>query len=1670
MAVDNTILVRRGSGTPSHTDFTEYELAYDYSGNKLYIRDGNAMVEITGTGTVDTSGTPIAQEYARFTDANTVEGRSAAGVRTDLGLNIGTNVQAYDTLLKDIADIDPDAMGNNGKILSLNAGLGKLELVTPSAGTITSVTGMTNNNVLTASGSTTISGEGNLTFDNSFLELTNSQLRLDNSTFGTYNWEFQQDNGGDLLFKVPSTGGAEVRVVADGSSWKTTEVHIAGEILMHADGTSYFKQGATPLVIGGTSAYTTGGTPRLSIQGAGINIGSGTNDMSYIRRIATGEYQWQTWNGSNDGELHLQPYGGKVGIGTATPSHTLDVVGNAEISATLQMGSSATQSNAKISAISNGNNITFGHVNSAGYRSHLGCSVNNGYPFLAFYSEAGTNNNTFRTRGLKGVVLQADTSGKFSINHVANTNADNQSLSKRFEINGSGNITTGVWQGTAIASAYLDADTAHLSGTQTFSGAKTFTGRLTISDAGADGLHLNQDTGATSNSNRLFFTGSATSAIFQSGSALSFRSGATAGSSSGTQQMYINSSGMTMFNNINMNANAISGVSGIYGNGGTFIGYNTLYQFKNTTGGILATISGSTLDLPNTGDWSFIKNNTNSGGLRFGTKDSGGTYANQIEISNTGNYVKLNENTTVTGTLTTTGVLKLQSELDFTGNGNKIIDVETLEGSNSFRIRNHNTVGNVFHDALKLVGNGGAHLYYNNSKKFETTNTGATVSGNLTVTGSISGTITAGDATTLDGYDSSRFFRRQGSASATVGPGWMTVATNTSGRRAGEILVTDGDSGDHGFIRLHWLRSYADSNFTVINTGGHSNRITGVRVLSQDSDNTYGEKILQVYVEANSAYEAKIFRMGDNQHYSDHTIHTPTIENTISGYSVHGNQLENLNIYGFAHEEGILAGGNLKTGGNVYTSNGSASSPAYSFTNDTDTGIYRNAANQIGFSTAGERQMYLFDGGLQIEQPVRLNFANDQRIFDNGSGGLSVGAESHELRLYSGGTDPIEFRMGGRNGTTRCKITYDGQYHWGNSADRGTLTWDTGKAIVTSQSGNTLELRSQNATDMIAIEANQTRFIADGTERFRANQNGLDLSAATANKIVHTAAQSRDKYRVWNSHYYAIGMDASYTFGGIGSDYVMTFQMNDSATRGFWWGHDQHTDAQGAMSLTTNGKLTVANSMRLGYGESDTTTPGSTYALDISGNNNLRLASSSDQMIRFSRSGGNEISIEHDANQMYFYNRATSQAMFMMFNSGSARIGQSANPFFEMRNTATSAGSGPSLIFGHSQGGTNSVARISSFLTDGSQSNRSGHLRFWTRQTGTESLAMQLQSNNVLRLYQDGDVTDYLELYVDDTRAYYHHAHTGSSSAYHRFITDNGYIELGPANGGWGHINTDRASFYFNRKLTVDEGIVQSYDENLSLRRAQSSADRIDIEADYTRVIVNNAEKFRVDGSGSRTLGISRADSYFQKNTGGTTGCLLKLVNSGWTNATTHDIIFNGYGTTLGDYTYLKSAGNSANTHGMLLNSDNYLFWGRDNLTTGTVDNSATAPMTDVCMRVDASGNALFDGDVVAFSSTIASDARLKENVEDLNYGLKDVLDMRAVSFDWIDKRNGQHDIGVIAQEIEKIIPEVVVEVDTLNSEDTHKTVDYAKLTSVLITAIQEQQVQIDELKTKLGE
>ena len=109
-----------------------------------------------------------------------------------------------------------------------------------------------------------------------------------------------------------------------------------------------------------------------------------------------------------------------------------------------------------------------------------------------------------------------------------------------------------------------------------------------------------------------------------------------------------------------------------------------------------------------------------------------------------------------------------------------------------------------------------------------------------------------------------------------------------------------------------------------------------------------------------------------------------------------------------------------------------------------------------------------------------------------------------------------------------------------------------------------------------------------------------NFTMSAGHPIIHNQTASRDKIRVWNASAYAIGMDNAMSFGGL-NDYAMTFQMNSEADRGWVFLDSSHSDAQGAMSLTTQGKMALAHSLRLAYGESDTTTPGATYRLDVNG-------------------------------------------------------------------------------------------------------------------------------------------------------------------------------------------------------------------------------------------------------------------------------------------------------------------------------------------------------------------------------------------------------------------------------------------------------------------------------------
>ena len=170
-------------------------------------------------------------------------------------------------------------------------------------------------------------------------------------------------------------------------------------------------------------------------------------------------------------------------IGTDS-GDTIVITGNLQVSGTTTTVNSTTVNLNDHNIVLDSGNSTSAVVDGAGITIEGGSGDDATFTYNAttnaFDFKLGSSFENIKADGITGTILTA-----------SQTN-----------ITGVGTISTGVWQGTAIASAYLDADTAHLTTSQTFTGAKTFetasftnsetdeAGSLTIKEAADNGTHL----------------------------------------------------------------------------------------------------------------------------------------------------------------------------------------------------------------------------------------------------------------------------------------------------------------------------------------------------------------------------------------------------------------------------------------------------------------------------------------------------------------------------------------------------------------------------------------------------------------------------------------------------------------------------------------------------------------------------------------------------------------------------------------------------------------------------------------------------------------------------------------------------------------------------------------------------------------------------------------------------------------------------------------------------------------------------------------------------------------------------------------------------------------------------------------------------------------------------
>ncbi len=272
--------------------------------------------------------------------------------------------------------------------------------------------------------------------------------------------------------------------------------------------------------------------------------------------------------------------------------------------------------------------------------------------------------------------------------------------------------------------------------------------------------------------------------------------------------------------------------------------------------------------------------------------------------------------------------------------------------------------------------------------------------------------------------------------------------------------------------------------------------------------------------------------LGDDANFA--TTITTSIGNKVSksGDTMTGNL-----TFGTTSGLGVFWGMNTDAAFIRFVSTGNGAGLSY-----LEIGTQDDSDEPIWFTQSGNLRAYIATDGF----------------FKNGSG---------YKYLYENGTWGI-------NISGNAATVTDGVYTTGTYSNPAWITALAGSKITGNISGNASNITS-----------------------YTINQNLGTTDSPTFNNVTATgvygtnASSTRNKYNVYsNSGTYAIGMESGNNFGGL-ADWAMTFQMNNDDDRGFWWGDDGHNTSQGAMSLTTNGYLTVARGVRVGYGESDTTSP-----------------------------------------------------------------------------------------------------------------------------------------------------------------------------------------------------------------------------------------------------------------------------------------------------------------------------------------------------------------------------------------------------------------------------------------------------------------------------------------------
>lgn len=347
--------------------------------------------------------------------------------------------------------------------------------------------------------------------------------------------------------------------------------------------------------------------------------------------------------------------------------------------------------------------------------------------------------------------------------------------------------------------------------------------------------------------------------------------------------------------------------------------------------------------------------------------------------------------------------------------------------------------------------------------------------------------------------------------------------------------------------------------------------------------------------------------------------------------------------------------------------------------------------------------------------------------------------------------------------------------------------------------------------------------------------------------------------------------------------------------------------------------------------------------------------------------------------------------------------------------------------------------------------------------------------NKIPRIKSDGvmEVARYIDMHIPDSTADFDvrfEAETNSLALY----TKSGKIQIGAMNSSYAHIYTDRPEFYFNKGITAVGDLVAGNGHSVVSNNnvvLKSGGRRHIIFTDVSGATADGYI-YKDAGSGAFVINHGAIPCNTVFNSSG------EVIVDGYRWAATHSHSYAGqpgifapltvnFDAVAGDSDYYpivrgvsRSAGNGYTTQvdlGVLRSGG--ANWGQAIIRVGSHE-SASHPQGLV--YIDINGNLTAQGNVTAFS-----DIRVKKNIETIENALDKIDQIRGVTYDRTDM-DVPRQMGVIAQEVEEVVPEVVVESVHGDLED-FKGVAYGNLSALLIEGIKELRGELREIKAHLG-